>query len=193
MLCEVIDNFFDPEYLYEIYNQICQQPLSITNVANRKTFPYGNEGTHRLMGSTIFSRSNFNRVEVLHSSAGMFFDIFEGISEKIQNDLYLKGIYTNVQHNGCNGTTHIDGRENSEYSIIVMTNPVWEDSWSGEFQVMRDFETVIETYKYLPGRIIIVPGSQPHRALGPKKEYIYRTSIAYRIVVPDGAPLTLID
>jgi hypothetical protein len=192
-MCSVIDGFFDHEYLYEIYNQICDMPVCITNVANRKTFPYGHEGTHRLMGETIFSRSSVNRIDTLHPSSKIFFDIFEGISERIQNSLYLAGIYTNVQHNGCNGTTHTDGRNDNEYTIIVMTNPVWDDSWSGEFQVMHDFETVLETYKYVPGRIVIVPGNQPHRALGPKKEYVYRTSIAYRVEILDRNRLTILD
>lgn len=193
MICKIIDGFFDHQYIYEIYNQILEIPITLTNVANRKTYPYGHEGTHRLMGSTIFARSNMNRVDVLHPSSGMFFDIFEGISEKIRNELYLEGIYTNVQHTGCNGTTHIDGGDDNEYSIIVLTNPVWDDSWSGEFQVMKDFENVIQTHKYIPGRIIIIPGSQPHRALGPKKEYIYRTSIAYRVSTLDNSPLTVLD
>lgn len=193
MLCNVIDGFFDNEYLYEIYNLICETPVTITNIANRKTFPYGYEGTHRLMGTTIFARSNFNRVDVLHPSSKIFFDIFEGISERIKNELYLEGIYTNVQHTGCNGTTHIDGSNDDEYTIIVLTNPVWDESWSGEFQVMKDFETVIETHKYVPGRIIILPGNQPHRALGPKKEYVYRTSIAYRVQILNGNQLTVLD
>jgi hypothetical protein len=190
MNCKIIDDAFDLQYLHETYNKILEIGVSITNIANRKTFPYGYEGTHRLMGTTIFSRPDINRVDVLNPSAGQFFDIFDFISNKIQNQVYLKGIYTNVQHTGCNGTTHTDDEFENDYSIIVLTNPVWDTSWGGEFQLMHDHNTVLKTYDYVPGRIIIIPGNRPHRALAPTKEYLYRTSIAYRIEIPENQTLT---
>lgn len=193
MICEVIDGLFDDLYLHERYQKILNTPLVLTNVANRKTEPYGHEGTHRLMGRTIFSRTGFNRVEELYPDSSWYFDIFEIIEQRIQNDIYLQGIYINVQYYGCNGTTHSDASRDNEYTILVMSNPKWENDWGGEFQLMKDFDTPVETHKYAPGRVVILPGAFPHRGLAPTKPYIYRTSIAYRIEIPEGERLTLFD
>ena len=53
-LCEVYDNKFDANYLYEIFS-IVQAKLKYkaNNVANPTTWPYGGTGTHRLFGSRI--------------------------------------------------------------------------------------------------------------------------------------------
>lgn len=193
MLCKIIDGMFDDLYLHEKFNQILSTPLTLTNIANRKTFPYGYEGTHRLMGRTIFSRSHINRVDELCPNSSWYFDIFEQIEQKIKNDIFLHGIYINVQYYGCDGTTHSDSSGETEYTVLVMSNPVWNSSWGGEFQLMKDFEEVLETHKYVPGRVIIFPGYIPHRGLSPKEKYIYRTSIVYRIEIPQGRPLTLIE
>lgn len=192
MFCDVVDNYFDLKFIHEIYDKITVEvPLTYTNVANRKTVPYGYEGTHRLLGTTIFSRSNMNRVEILHPASQMFFDVFDYISDFIENSVYLSDITINVQYQGCDGTTHTDGSSDEDYSIIVMVNPIWEKSWGGEFQTMKEFDSVLQSYEYIPGRIIFVHGNQPHRALAPKEKYVYRTTIAYRIKVPEGECLTL--
>lgn len=193
MYCKVIDGLFDDLFLHEKYQEILETPLVLTNVANRKTYPYGNEGTHRLMGRTIFRRTDLNRVDELVPNSSWYFDIFDAVQEKIQNDLYLQGIYINVQYYGCDGTTHSDASKKNDYTILVMSNPKWEEEWGGEFQLMKDFDTPIETYKYTPGRVVILPGAFPHRGLAPTKPYIYRTSIAYRVEIPEGERLTLFD
>lgn len=193
MYCNVIDGLFDDLYLHERYQEILATPLVLTNVANRKTYPYGNEGTHRLMGRTIFRRTDLNRVDELVPNSSWYFDIFDAVQERVENEMYLHGIYINVQYYGCDGTTHSDASKENEYTLLVMSNPVWEDEWGGEFQLMKDFETPIETHKYVPGRVVILPGAFPHRGLAPKQKYIYRTTIAYRVEIPEGERLTLID
>ena len=193
MYCKVIDGLFDDLFLHEKYQEILETPLVLTNVANRKTYPYGNEGTHRLMGRTIFNRTGFNRVEELYPNSLWYFDMFDAIQEKIENDLYLQGIYINVQYYACDGTTHSDAAKDNDYTILVMSNPKWEKDWGGEFQLMKDFNNPLETYKYVPGRVIILPGAFPHRGLAPTKPYIYRSSIAYRVEIPEGERLTIIN
>merc|ERR1712093_262748 len=53
------------------------------------------------MGSTIFSRSGLNRVEVLHPKASKFFDIFESIEDLSQKKYFLSQIQINVQPLCC--------------------------------------------------------------------------------------------
>lgn len=197
MKCKVFDDIFDELYLHEIYNKILSFPLNLTNVANRKTFPYGNVGSHRLIGATVFHRSNMNRIDEYIPDSDWCFDIFEQIETRIENDLYLESISLNVQNMGCDGTTHVDAEESNEYTLLVMTNPTWKKEWGGEFQLMKEYvnddNMVLETYKYVPGRVIILPGAHPHRGLSPKEKYVYRTSIVYRVHIHDDEDLTYID
>ena len=93
MLCQIYDNWIDGEYLHSLARLIESiDSLSFDNIANRKSWPYGQKGSHRLMGSTIFSRSGLNRVEVLHPKASKFFDIFESIEDLSQRKYFLSQI-----------------------------------------------------------------------------------------------------
>jgi hypothetical protein len=181
MKCTVIDGLFDELFLHELYLKINDIPLNTTNIANRRTWPYGLQGSHRLLGSLLFSRTGINRVTEFHPEAGRFFDIFETIERYLNQSFLLHEISLNVQHTNCDGSVHVDG-EVSEYSILLMTNPTWNPEWGGQFQLMNNSGTeVIEEYNYIPGRIIIMPSNHPHRGLGPTEQYIYRTTVVFRV------------
>ena len=46
MICDVYDDIFDARYLHEFFdNVIAMAGYNITNIANRKTQPYGIDGT----------------------------------------------------------------------------------------------------------------------------------------------------
>ena len=64
MICEIYDDKFDAKYLHELYDLV-QGKLRYRacNVANSHTWPYHQEGSHRLFGSTIFSRSHPNFID----------------------------------------------------------------------------------------------------------------------------------
>ena len=91
MICHVIDDWLDKRFIYDLdhkisYNLNC---YDFVNIANRRTWPYGQEGSHRLMGCVIFQRENLNRINILNKEAPVFFDIFERI-ENILNSKYRK-------------------------------------------------------------------------------------------------------
>tara|TARA_B100000214_G_scaffold163245_1_gene117072 strand:+ start:176 stop:730 length:555 start_codon:yes stop_codon:yes gene_type:complete len=182
MLCQIYDNWIDGEYLHSLARLIESiDSLSFDNIANRKSWPYGQKGSHRLMGSTIFSRSGLNRVEVLHPKASKFFDIFESIEDLSQKKYFLSQIQINVQHSGCDGTTHIDGQD-PQKTIMLMSNAIWQDEWGGKFQLLEN-DKVIEEYDYIPGRLLIFPSKISHRGLGPniKYPYVYRHTTVFRV------------
>lgn len=181
MICKIIDDVFDELYLHEFYDILTYQVSYVfSNVANRRTVPYGNKGSHRLLGSTLFSRENINRVNILHPICNKFFDMFEMIEGVLKEQFYLSMINVNVQYYKCNGTVHDDGSR-GEYTIMVMTNPLWEKSWGGQFQIVDSNHNVIEEYEYVPGRILFFPSEVLHRGLGPESEYIYRTTTVFRV------------
>lgn len=182
MICNVLDNFFDSLYLHQLYSDIENIPVKADNIANRSTFPYGHKGSHKLFGTTLFDRVDMNRVRVLHSNVGPFFDIFDRVQRQLQIRFFLHSIHLNIQHSGCNGTTHMDSDWNDDYTILMMTNPEWNKEWGGQFQLTSlDGNEVIEEYDYVPGRIVILPSKHPHRGLGSTSPYIYRSSVVWRV------------
>ena len=187
MIATVIDDHFDKRFLYNVFPIIECLGYKATNVAKRRTWPFGEKGSHRLMGIQIFNRSNVNRITQLHSEAQVFFDIFEEIEKVLGESLYLSTIEVNLQHSGNDGTLHRDvysGGSDYTHTIMFYPNPEWKDEWGGKFQIFSDDEKeMVEDYDYVPGRIIAFECHHPHRGLGPKKEYpyVYRYSIAFRV------------
>jgi hypothetical protein len=178
-MIKIYDNIFDKEYLYSIDRRIHSIPCSANNIANRKTIPYGNTGTHRLLGSTMFHRTSINNINYCdHNNFPVFFELFKLIEDELNVNFLLWTCKVNLQHSGCNGTIHTDASKNTKegkYSLMLFTNADWEKEWGGEFEINN------EKIDYVPGRLILFDGSIPHRGLGPNMNnpYIYRTSLIY--------------
>lgn len=182
MICKILDNLFDEIYIHQVDALVRDIPLCSNNIANRSTWPFGQTGTHRLLGQILFDRKSLNTITILHESSKTFFEIFEMIEKKLNTKFYLSQISLNVQHTGCDGTTHCDSSSENDYTIMLMTTSTWKPEWGGQFQLTSpDGETVIEEHEYKPGRIIIIPSSHPHRGLGPKEQYVYRSTVVFRV------------
>ena len=116
-----------------------------------------------------------------------FFDTFAIIEQEVFNSsLFLRRMDFNLQYYGQDGTTHVDGTEENEWTIMLMTNTKWKSEWGGQFQLLSDDrKTVIEEHEYIPGRVIIFPGNVPHRGLAPLDPYVYRYSTVFRTIIED--------
>ena len=185
MICKVLDDLFDGMYLHQIEKHISEIPLYTNNIANRTTWPYGTKGSHRLLGSRLFHRESMNSIKEYSEHAKPFFEILQQIEEKLNAYFYLHEIALNVQHEGCNGTTHTDSASSHDYTILMMTNAEWDSSQGGQFQLTTKDGDVVEEYEYIPGRVIMLPSKHPHRGLGPIGEYVYRSSIVWRVTPLD--------
>lgn len=182
MICQVIDGLFDELYIHQLDSMIREIPVYTNNIANRSTWPFGNEGSHRLYGNMLFHRKSLNNITILHESTNTFFEVFEMLEQKLNTHFYLSQISLNIQHTGCDGTTHCDSDDNTHYTIMLMTNSIWKPEWGGQFQLTSDDgEIVIEEHEYKPGRVIIIPSTHPHRGLGPKEKYVYRSTVVFRV------------
>lgn len=184
MICGVYDGLFDDLYLHQL-DSMMNDTIGVypNNIANRTSWPMGYEGSHRLLGRVLFDRKSSNRITILHPSCQWFFDIFERIEGVIGREFYLSQIMVNLQPTGCHGTTHVDSSNDKEFTIIMMTTPKWDLSWGGQFQLINmDGTEVVEEQDYVPGRVLVVPSTHPHRGLGPTQPNVYRTSVVFRSI-----------
>ena len=123
MICKVIDNLFDGMYLHQIEEHISEIPLYTTNIANRTTWPYGTKGSHKLLGARLFGRESLNSIREYSKHAEPFFEILAHIEEKLKAYFFLHDISLNVQHEGCDGTTHRDSASSNAVSYTHLTLP----------------------------------------------------------------------
>ena len=109
MICEVYDNVFDARFLHEFFDDVITRTgYNITNIANRNTQPYGNSGSHRLLGKQIFNRGNVNDIQDIDIMT--FHDcmrMYEMIENVLDEKLYLQNISVNIQPYGIDGTCHV--------------------------------------------------------------------------------------
>ena len=187
MICDVYDNVFDARFLHEFFDEvICPMGYNITNVANRRTQPYGNTGSHRLLGKMIFNRVNVNDIRDIDiENFRECMRIYEMIERVIGQSLYLLDISVNLQPYGIDGTCHADSEHDDEFTILVMTNPEWKKEWGpASFQLLERYDNnarVIEEHEYVPGRVLVIPSVHPHRGIAPTHPYVYRSSIVFRV------------
>ena len=187
MICDVYDNVFDARYLHEFFDEVLSpMGYNITNIANRKTQPYGNTGSHRLLGKLIFNRGNVNDIQDIDLMT--FHDcmrMYEMIENVLDEKLYLQNISVNIQPYGIDGTCHCDSSHDDEFTILVMTNPEWKKEWGpASFQLLERYDNnarVIEEHEYVPGRVLVIPSVHPHRGIAPTHPYVYRSSIVFRV------------
>ena len=185
MICEVYDNVFSRDFLVELDNTIKNIPMETANISGaHRTSDRGIVGNHRLFGLCLFERKGINRITSLHEKSSIFFDVLDGIETRLGKKYYVQGIHLNLQHSGCDGTAHVDGESPYEKTIMLMSTCYWDSDWGGQFQLTNEDGTnIIEEHEYVPGRVLVIPSSHPHRGLGPKVEYpyVYRTTVVFRI------------
>lgn len=184
MLCEVYDNLFSKEFIVDLDNKIKNVPLETSNISGVKfTLDRGVIGNHRFFGVCLFERQGINRVTRLHKDCEMFFDALEIIESSLKKKYYVESIHINLQHSGCNGSSHTDALSPHERTVMIMSTCYWEPDWGGQFQLTNEKGTsIVEEHEYVPGRVLVIPSNHPHRGLGPKVEYpyVYRTSVVFR-------------
>lgn len=181
MIATIFDKLFSIEYMAKVEKKLHHLPVTAINIANGKSFPNGDNGTHRLMGENIFERESINKVVNLMDDCEIYFEMLEAIEEVLEEKLYLNRIDFNLQHSFCDGSSHVDGDE-GEYTIMYMPNLEWDTKeWGGQFQLFGDDGDVIEEHEYVPGRVLVFPSEIAHRGLGPRHPYVYRYTVVWRV------------
>ena len=177
----VFDNIFDKKFLDELSNTLRYTTWSLNNSANRTTWPYGERGTHRLLGNTLFNRKtidiieyNYDDLQLSHKAIEMFY----AIQAHTKRSLYLEQIATNCQFIGMDATNHTDKIDTNakEYSFILMLcDDIIDDNQGGEFIN----ETLGETVPFRYGRLIEFETHEVHRGMAFKIPNVARYSLKF--------------
>ena len=91
-MIETHENVFDRLWLSEVCDTLLnKEAWYANNVANRNTWPYGNDGTHRLLGINFFLRRNENHILTSSSNRKLTNDLINAFLEKTEDeDLLFK-------------------------------------------------------------------------------------------------------
>tara|TARA_Y100000816_G_C25853693_1_gene445861 strand:+ start:99 stop:653 length:555 start_codon:yes stop_codon:yes gene_type:complete len=177
---KIYDDIFDKRFLDEFTNKLRYTNWYATNIANRSTWPYGEKGTHRLLGDVLFARINVDKIQYSKDKDLSFetIDMFYAIRKTVQRKMVLQQIATNLQFMGMDGTNHIDtlNPDTEEYSYVLMLS---DDHVSGEEGGEFINETVGQTVPYRYGRTIEFKTSDKHRGLAFKTPHKARYSVKF--------------
>lgn len=187
---QVIDDCFDDRFIHEIDEMTDRVPLTLTNIANRHSYPYGTRGSHKLIGGILFDRKDeYNVVnkcpkEILNLYINTINNVLINDKGSPGVNVELTGISLNVQPMAQDGTPHRDGQFNgNDRTLMYFVNSKWQKKWGGPFQILDpETQEVINEIDFVPGRLIYFDAGLLHRGLAPRNvPYVYRKSIVYRI------------
>ena len=177
---KVFDDIFDKRFLDEFTNKLRYTNWYPTNISNRTTWPYGEKGTHSLLGDVLFRRKSFDKIEYGKDKDLSFqtIDMFYAIRKAVQRKMILQQIATNLQFMGMDGTNHSDVIDPNveEYSYVLMLSDEYVSSEEGG-EFVND--TVGETVPYRYGRTIEFKTSDKHRGLAFKTPHKARYSVKF--------------
>ena len=173
---QVWDDLIDDRFLLDLDEESNKYPWTLTNVANRKSFPYKKKGSHLFWGVDIPLDNVPKNIEKLYHYI---------IDEVIGHPFKLNIIQLNGQSLGQNGAVHIDNLQGTgEKTLMVFISYKWQTEWGGSFQILKEYNNnseVIKNIEYIPGRIILFDGNLPHRGLAPLEPYVIRKSLVFRL------------
>lgn len=178
---QIWDNLIDDQFLLDLDQTSNHWSWHYANIANAKSWPYKQKGSHTFWISNILHPSipNFEIPPIVQ-------DLYDHIiCNVVKRPFKLHQIQANGQSLGQDGTVHIDHPSNSGgYTLMLFINHKWDSSWGGEFQILEELNNdskIINSIQYNPGRILLFEGDIPHRALGPKVPSILRKSLVFRL------------
>ena len=163
----VIDNVFDNRYLFELVDKLKKTAWYPDNIANVSTYPYGNVGSHVLLGSSFFFREDINTIDY-GADRNFSLDLiqtFYAIQRAAGRNLMLYEISGNMQMVGMDGTNHYDNLEvggqqlSNVFSYILMLSG--DQGEGGQF--VNDTEGV--EVPFLNGRLIEITSKELHRGM----------------------------
>lgn len=173
---QIWDNLLDDRFLLDLDQESNYYNWHLSNVANKKSYPTGQKGSHLLWGVTFNSENCPENI----------INFYQYLSDYILKEKYkLEFIQLNGQSMGQNGTVHVDNSYNDgKKTLMVFINSKWKPKWGGDFQLLEEYNDnakIIKSIKYVPGRVILFDGNIPHRGLSPTKSNIFRKSLVYRL------------
>jgi len=162
---KIHDNIFDKRFLVSLTHKLSMSPWYPNNIANRNTWPYGDNGSHKILGEIFYQRKNLDIIEYSKNIdlAYELVDCFYPIKRRAQKQLVLQLIAGNLQFCGMDGTTHTDGIgiEKDVWSYILMLGDDVEPGQGGDFIN----ESTTQTVPYQFGRVIEIDAYERHKGM----------------------------
>jgi hypothetical protein len=177
-MIKIHDNIFDRKWLDEVTDRLIEAPWYANNTANNDTWPYGRQGTHRILGDCFFDRQSENHIRYNQTDlefGNALINSFDHIQHKVGRKMRLIEIFTNLQFAGMDGTIHVDGSSNQSAFILMLSNEHHPENIGGGFY-HKPTDTTVD-YKY--GRLIEITASDAHKGLAFTKPYVARMSVKY--------------
>ena len=177
------DDILDKRFSDELYSDLLKCPWYADNIANRHTFPYGEKGTHLLLGTTILNLTYpIFKKDVEENIVKKFLGLFEHLCQRFNKRLRLKAIDANLQFKGLDGSFHVDGADNEEAFILLLCNEILDKESGGQF--INETQDSIVDFKH--GRIIEFKASDSHKGLAFNTPYVPRISVKFYAQNLDG-------
>ena len=176
-MLEVHDGLFDKRYIDELSHRLVNGTWYANNVANRSSWPYGELGTHRLLGHSIFNRLDNNRIRYSNDEfmVNSLTNAFEYVCNRLNKKLLLDQIDCNLQFKDMDGTAHKDGNENQTVFILMLSNEHIIEDIGGEFIHIPSNSTI----KFKQGRLIEFTANELHLGKAFNVPNICRFSIKF--------------
>ena len=176
-MLKIHQNIFDKKWLDDLAYELIKEPWYAQNIANRKTWPYGDKGTHLILGNTYFYKENENFIEY-NKNLNLSYNLinsFSAIENTVKRKMNLKSINANLQFKDMDGTLHVDGNENQSIFILMLSNENIVENIGGEF-----YHQPTDTFvNFEQGKLIEQNGRDLHKGLAFKKPYVARMSVKF--------------
>jgi len=193
MTIRIHDNVFDKVFLDEMSLWLMHEcNWKANNVANRRSQPYGIEGSHRLLGSVFYINNELTAAEYYRAlndnsnnkHLSEFLNMYEILQNSIQDvqQCMLQAIHANLQFYGMNGTFHLDGAIDQTVFIIMLAYHDITSDMGGEFYHERSGTWTTSPTAKIPfkqGRIIEMTANETHRADAFNVPHIPRFSLKF--------------
>ena len=182
-MLHIHDDIFDRKFLLEMSLWLLDEcDWQAGNVANRWSHPYGIEGTHRLMGNSLYDNPEGKEAKfweyVYKGDIGPLehlWKMYSAIQTKAKNKCMVQGIQGNLQFMNMDGKFHLDGEDNQTVFIMMLAYHDIDENMGGEFY----HESSGEKISFKQGRVMEMTASDSHRADAFNVPYIPRFSIKF--------------
>ena len=181
---KIWDDLLDEKFLMEIDDESNYYSWDFGNTSGNNSWPYGNKGGHRFWGCSLFRRISSDKI--INNCPDQIYNLYLHLTQNIiKQNFQLEQISLNAQSLGQDGSTHIDNLPNNNfYTLMVFITSKWEESWGGNFQLLKSQDSppeIVKSITYKPGRIVLFDSGIPHRGLAPIVPKVLRKSLVFRL------------
>ena len=155
-------------------------PYYPNNIANRKSFPNNERGTHILLGSQIYLKRGLNNILTRGDNhlIGRLQDAFNYFTSEFKQIRELLKILINCQFPHMDGSLHTDNTNNSsnQTTYVLMLASDYSEKLEGGGFYHKPSDQLID---FKMGRLVEFNAAEIHQGLSFKNKSVIRFSVAW--------------